>query len=288
MGQPTCKSKIFPWNQNSLSGQTFQQATKRSAWYLQECFAECFSVGSSLCRNYFKITIKKESLYSFNFDAICFSFYLWHHLSFCLTVSAHCLTWDQLDWLRCTYTRVGLNWSKLCTSGWVVVLWPCLCWMSAPCLSWEQPTGIPQIWHAAPHTRRERERKGEKEKIQFPKNPGWIHYREIKTNFMKFFFFFYKAGVKKSKDKTRNILRSMAKELQGFWVSKFTTVFQMLFTLCCICVHNIMKKGNQKKILNPSFCKIHAAVRFKLPFSATTQGLLTMIRRDSGPLWTYT
>lgn len=59
-------------------------------------------------------------------------------------------------WLvRRTYTRVGLIWSKLCTSGWVVVLWPCLCWMSAPCLSWEQPTGIPQIWHTALHAHRE-------------------------------------------------------------------------------------------------------------------------------------
>lgn len=29
---------------------------------------------------------------SLHFDAICFSFYLWHYLCFCLTLSAHCLT----------------------------------------------------------------------------------------------------------------------------------------------------------------------------------------------------
>lgn len=139
------------------------------------------------------MTGKKKRLSSLYFDAICFSFYLWQHLCFCLTLSTRCLSWHQLDWLQRAYGRVGLIWSKLCTSGWVVVLWPCLCWMSAPCLSWEQPTGIPQIWHAAPHTHRDTERKGKKEKkyIQFPKNLGWIYYTDIKTNFMTFLSFLF-------------------------------------------------------------------------------------------------
>lgn len=163
----------------------------------------CFSVGSSVSRNYyyyycFFFFLKKVPLASLWCNLLLFLPLASPPFFSCLTPSAHCLTRDQLDWLLCTHTRVGLIWSKLCTSGWVVVLWPCLCWMSAPCLSWEQPTGIPQIWHAAPHAHRERERKeGKKKKIiQFPKNPGWIHYREI--NFIKFFFFVFipKLGTK--------------------------------------------------------------------------------------------
>lgn len=198
--------------------------------------------------NYLNIAVKKKATAHFT-DAICFIFYLWHHLCFCLTLSTDCLTWHQLDWLQRTYTRVGLIWSKLYTSGWVVVLWPCLCWMSAPCLSWEQPTGIPQIWHAAPHTHRDTGRKGKKEKkyIQFPKNLGWIYYRDIKTNFMIFFshsfffVFFCRAAVKISKDYTRNVLESMPKRVQGFWDLKFTPrAFQILFTTCQ--VQNLTEK----------------------------------------------
>lgn len=150
--------------------------------------------------NYLNIAVKKKATAHFT-DAICFSFYLWHHLCFCLTLSTDCLTWHQLDWLQRTYTRVGLIWSKLYTSGWVVVLWPCLCWMSAPCLSWEQPTGIPQIWHAAPHTHRDTERKGKKEKIYIYSSPRILaeYITEIWKltlwffSLTRFFFFFLQS-----------------------------------------------------------------------------------------------
>lgn len=127
----------------------------------------CVSVRSSVSRNNYKITgeerKKTKQFPALHFDAICSSFYLWHHLRFCLTSSAYCLTRDQFDWLQRTYTGVGLIWSKLRASGWVVVLWPCLCWMSTPCLSREQPTGIPQIWHSSARSRRKRE-EGRREK----------------------------------------------------------------------------------------------------------------------------
>lgn len=154
---------------------TKKKAHKDQLGNLGEYLAHCFTVGSCKCWIYLNIAVKKKATAHFT-DAICFSFYLWHHLCFCLTLSTDCLTWHQLDWLQRTYTRVGLIWSKLYTSGWVVVLWPCLCWMSAPCLSWEQPTGIPQIWHAAPHTHRDTERKGKKEKnIYTVPQESWLN-----------------------------------------------------------------------------------------------------------------
>lgn len=157
----------------------FNEHGKRSAWYLEECLAS-LSLSCLPCLQIsFKKQVKKKKITS-----------LWRSVLqflplasplFCLTLSPHCLTWDQLDGLRQACTGVGLIWSKLCTSGWVVVLWPCLCWMSAPCLSWEQPTGIPQIWHAAPHTRRERE-EGKKEKKNTVPQESWLNILQRNKN----------------------------------------------------------------------------------------------------------
>lgn len=117
-----------------------------------------FTACSSLQNFFKKNRLKCSSL--LDFDAVCFSFYLWHRR----TLSSHCLTQHRFDWRDALRQELGLIWSKLRTSGWVVVLRPCLCWMSTPCLSREQPTGIPQIWHTALHAHREKGEEGRKKK----------------------------------------------------------------------------------------------------------------------------